>query len=181
MLDDVYFYQCDISDREAVFKLAETVKKEVSLLPSSTFQELELKCVRSGRRTHHPHQQCRRGARRISLEHLRADDQKVRFILPPPPLVLCVLPCARTFEVNAMGPFWTTQAFLPDMLKAPSAHIVSTQDYSCWRKITTECKFKVTVASALSYTGIANLAAYTASKAAHLSFHEALTTELAQA
>lgn len=80
-----------------------------------------------------------------------------------------------------MAPFWTTQAFLPDMLKAPSAHIVTPFCYPCLDFEMTDCCSQVTVASALAYTGIANVAAYTASKAAHLSFHEALTTELAQA
>jgi hypothetical protein len=33
--------------------------------------------------------------------------------------------CARTFDVNTLAHFWTLKAFLPEMIKKKSGHIVS--------------------------------------------------------
>lgn len=63
------------------------------------------------------------------------------------------------FAVNVLSNWYTVKAFLPAMVARNKGHIV-------------------TVASLASYVGIASLADYTASKAAILSFHEALAQEL---
>ncbi|EUC39914.1 hypothetical protein COCMIDRAFT_110176 [Bipolaris oryzae ATCC 44560] len=65
----------------------------------------------------------------------------------------------RIFDVNVLSNWYTTKAFLPDMLQHNKGHIV-------------------TVASAASFVGIAGMADYTATKAAILSFHESLNQEL---
>jgi short-subunit dehydrogenase len=65
----------------------------------------------------------------------------------------------KIFAVNVLSNWTTVQAFLPDMIAANKGHIV-------------------TVASTASYVGVAGMADYTASKAAILSFHEALNQEL---
>lgn len=67
----------------------------------------------------------------------------------------------RTFGVNALAPFWTTRAFLPDMIEHNSGHIV-------------------TIASAGGLVGTARLADYCASKFAAVGFHESLRQELRQ-
>lgn len=64
-----------------------------------------------------------------------------------------------TVSVNVLSNWYTTKAFLPSMIQANKGHIV-------------------TIASTASYIGVAGLADYTASKAAILSFHEALNQEL---
>jgi all-trans-retinol dehydrogenase (NAD+) len=65
----------------------------------------------------------------------------------------------KIFDVNVLSNWYTTKAFLPSMIAANKGHIV-------------------TIASGASYIGVAGLADYTASKAAILSFHEALNQEL---
>ncbi|KAF2826515.1 dehydrogenase/reductase SDR family member 8 precursor [Ophiobolus disseminans] len=65
----------------------------------------------------------------------------------------------KIFDVNVLSNWYTAKAFLPAMTKANKGHIV-------------------TIASTASYIGVAGLADYTASKAAILSFHEALAQEL---
>jgi short-subunit dehydrogenase len=65
----------------------------------------------------------------------------------------------KVFDVNVLSNWYTTKAFLPDMLRHNKGHIV-------------------TIASTASFVGVAGLADYTATKAAILSFHEALNQEL---
>jgi all-trans-retinol dehydrogenase (NAD+) len=64
----------------------------------------------------------------------------------------------RTMEVNILAHFWTVKAFLPDMIRSNSGHIV-------------------TVASAGGVVGTAWLADYSASKFAAFGFDEALRAE----
>ena len=64
----------------------------------------------------------------------------------------------RTMEVNILAHFWTVKAFLPDMIRSNSGHIV-------------------TVASAGGILGSAWLADYSASKFAAFGFDEALRAE----
>jgi len=65
----------------------------------------------------------------------------------------------QTFGVNIIGHFFTLKAFLPDMIKKNSGHII-------------------TVSSNLGLVGVAQLADYCASKAAVNSLHESLRFEL---
>lgn len=65
----------------------------------------------------------------------------------------------RTFDVNTLALFWTTRAFLPDMVKRNSGHIV-------------------TIASAAGLVGTARLIDYCSSKFAAVGYNEALRTEL---
>jgi all-trans-retinol dehydrogenase (NAD+) len=67
----------------------------------------------------------------------------------------------RTFQVNALAPFWTVRAFLPSMLERGSGHLV-------------------TIASAAGLAGTARLTDYCASKFAAVGFDEALRLELRQ-
>jgi all-trans-retinol dehydrogenase (NAD+) len=67
----------------------------------------------------------------------------------------------RTMEVNILSHFWTVKAFLPDMIKADSGHLV-------------------TIASAGGIVGSAGLVDYSASKFAAFGFDEALRAELKQ-
>ncbi|KAM0787006.1 hypothetical protein ACM66B_006275 [Microbotryomycetes sp. NB124-2] len=64
-----------------------------------------------------------------------------------------------TFDVNTKAHYWTIQAFLPEMIKRNSGHIV-------------------TVSSSTAYISAPNGVAYCASKNATLAFHEGLTLEL---
>jgi NAD(P)-dependent dehydrogenase (short-subunit alcohol dehydrogenase family) len=61
----------------------------------------------------------------------------------------------KIFDVNVLSNWYTTKAFLPDMLRDNKGHIV-------------------TIASTASFIGVAGLADYTATKAAILSFHEGM-------
>jgi all-trans-retinol dehydrogenase (NAD+) len=65
----------------------------------------------------------------------------------------------RTFDVNVLGLFWVTKAFLPAMLAANSGHLV-------------------TVASAAGLVGVARQTDYSASKHAAVGFDESLRVEL---
>ncbi len=65
----------------------------------------------------------------------------------------------RTMEVNILSHFWTVKAFLPDMIKSNTGHIV-------------------TISSAGGILGSARLVDYTASKFAAFGFDEALRAEL---
>jgi all-trans-retinol dehydrogenase (NAD+) len=65
----------------------------------------------------------------------------------------------RTFDVNSLALFWTTRAFLPEMLKRNSGHIV-------------------TIASAAGLVGTAKLIDYCASKFAAVGYADALRVEL---
>jgi all-trans-retinol dehydrogenase (NAD+) len=67
----------------------------------------------------------------------------------------------RTLEVNALALFWTTRAFLPQMLERDRGHLV-------------------TIASAAGLAGTAKLTDYCASKFAAVGFDEALRQELRQ-
>lgn len=65
----------------------------------------------------------------------------------------------RTFGVNTLAHFWTLRAFLPDMLRNDSGHVV-------------------TIASAAAICAVPRLADYSASKAAVFALDEALRLEL---
>lgn len=65
----------------------------------------------------------------------------------------------RTFRVNTFGLFWVTRAFLPDMMRRNSGHIVN-------------------IASAAGTMGVSGLADYCASKFAAVGFDESLRMEL---
>ncbi|MEZ5237780.1 MAG: SDR family oxidoreductase [Microthrixaceae bacterium] len=65
----------------------------------------------------------------------------------------------RTFEVNAIAPFWLTQAFLPGMLERDRGHVV-------------------TIASASGLVGVVRLSDYASSKWAAVGFDESLRMEL---
>jgi len=65
----------------------------------------------------------------------------------------------QTFDVNIISHFWTVQAFLPDMLKKKSGHIV-------------------TIASTAGCVGVSHLTDYCASKFATRGFDQALRREL---
>jgi all-trans-retinol dehydrogenase (NAD+) len=67
--------------------------------------------------------------------------------------------CRRTMDVNIMGHFWTVRAFLPDMVRRGSGHIV-------------------TMASAAGIIGVSQMVDYCASKAAAFGFDEALRMEI---
>jgi len=65
----------------------------------------------------------------------------------------------QTFDVNTLAHFWTLKAFLPEMIKNKSGHIV-------------------TVSSIAGLAGMAQLTDYNASKAAIISLQESLRYEL---
>ncbi len=65
----------------------------------------------------------------------------------------------QTFRVNTLALFWTTKAFLPDMVQANRGHVV-------------------TIASAAGICSAAKLTDYSASKWAAVGFDEALRMEL---
>lgn len=65
----------------------------------------------------------------------------------------------RTFRVNTLSLFWTTKAFLPEMIRNGRGHIVN-------------------LASASGYIGVARLSDYSASKWAAVGFDESLRAEL---
>jgi all-trans-retinol dehydrogenase (NAD+) len=65
----------------------------------------------------------------------------------------------KTFQVNALAPFWTCRAFLPAMLERNAGHIVN-------------------IASAAGIIGVTGLADYSASKFAVFGFDESMRMEL---
>jgi all-trans-retinol dehydrogenase (NAD+) len=65
----------------------------------------------------------------------------------------------RTMAVNVLAHFWTVKAFLPDMVKSNSGHIV-------------------TIASAGGIVGVSGLVDYSTSKFAAFGFDESLRAEL---
>lgn len=65
----------------------------------------------------------------------------------------------KTFAVNTLALFWTAKAFLPDMVRRNSGHVV-------------------TVASSAGLVGVARLTDYCASKWAAVGFDESLRMEL---
>uniref|UniRef100_A0A6B2LCQ4 Short-chain dehydrogenase/reductase 3 n=1 Tax=Arcella intermedia TaxID=1963864 RepID=A0A6B2LCQ4_9EUKA len=65
----------------------------------------------------------------------------------------------KVFGVNILSHYWTTQAFLPGMLKMEDGHIVS-------------------ICSVLGLSGVPYLSVYSSSKSAVSGFHEALRREL---
>lgn len=65
----------------------------------------------------------------------------------------------RTIAVNTLAHFWTCKAFLPDMIRAGTGHVV-------------------TIASAAGVVGVARMTDYCASKWAAVGFDEALRMEL---
>lgn len=67
----------------------------------------------------------------------------------------------RTYEVNALAPYWVTRAFLPGMLERDRGTVV-------------------TVASAAGLVGVARQTDYSASKHAAVGFTESLEAELRQ-
>lgn len=64
----------------------------------------------------------------------------------------------RTMDVNIMAHFWTTKAFLPDMMERNSGHLV-------------------TIASSAGTIGVSKLSVYCASKFAAFGFDESLRME----
>ncbi len=114
-------YDCDVSDRDMVYGLAERVKKDVG--------KVDIIINNAGVVSGRPFLEC-------------SDEQ-----------------LERTVGVNVLAHFWTVKAFLPDMVKANSGHIV-------------------TVASAGGIVGSSGLVDYSASKFAAFGFHEALRAEL---
>ncbi|ANB11506.1 short-chain dehydrogenase/reductase [Sugiyamaella lignohabitans] len=65
----------------------------------------------------------------------------------------------KTYDVNVLAHYWTTKAFVPDMVKNNHGHIV-------------------TIASIASFISPQLMSPYSGSKAAALAHHEALATEL---
>lgn len=65
----------------------------------------------------------------------------------------------KTFKVNIISHYWTVKAFLPDMIKQKSGHIV-------------------TVGSLTGYLGTYKCTDYSATKFATIGFHESLMCEL---
>jgi all-trans-retinol dehydrogenase (NAD+) len=114
-------YHCDVSDRNAVYDLAEKVKKDVG--------KVDIIVNNAGVVCGRPFLECK-------------DEQ-----------------LERTLRVNVLAHFWTVKAFLPDMIRTNSGHIV-------------------TVASAGGIVGSSGLVAYSASKFAVFGFDEALRAEL---
>ncbi|PSR93738.1 hypothetical protein PHLCEN_2v4633 [Hermanssonia centrifuga] len=65
----------------------------------------------------------------------------------------------QTFAVNTLAHFWTLKAFLPEMIKEKTGHIIN-------------------IASVAGMVGMARMTDYSASKAALISLHESLRYEL---
>ncbi|KAL5530289.1 hypothetical protein ACEPAF_6546 [Sanghuangporus sanghuang] len=65
----------------------------------------------------------------------------------------------QTFDVNVLSHFWTLKAFLPEMIRRKSGHVV-------------------TISSVLGLVGVAQMTDYSASKAALVNLSESLRYEL---
>ena len=114
-------YVCDITDRKAVYELAEQMNRElgpVTILINNAG-------VVNGKTL------------------MELDDEKI----------------IQTFMVNVISHFWITKAFLPDMIKKNSGHLVS-------------------IASVAGQVGTVQLSDYCASKFACVGFEESLRMEL---
>ncbi|KAA1122152.1 hypothetical protein PGTUg99_030213 [Puccinia graminis f. sp. tritici] len=118
---DLKFYQCDVSDPQAVEKAAIQIRKEV-------------------------------GSPTIIVNNAGIVHGKSLLELEPDEL-------QKTFAVNVFAHFYLYKAFLPDMIKRNSGHIV-------------------TMASILGHVGVSRVADYCASKAAAILLHQSLREEL---
>lgn len=47
--------------------------------------------------------------------------------------------CCRTFDVNVLSQFWTIKAFLPEMIKQKTGHIVCREISNMSIHLTSEC------------------------------------------
>ncbi|KAJ3479327.1 hypothetical protein NLI96_g9138 [Meripilus lineatus] len=83
----------------------------------------------------------------------------------------------QTFGVNTLAHFWTLKAFLPEMIKKNSGHIVSPA-VSAPHLRESHSLPQVNVASVAGIVGMARMTDYNASKAAVISLHESLRYEL---
>ena len=111
---------CDITDKDLVYKTAQEVKMEIG--------NIDILINNAGVVTGKPFWEC-------------TDDE-----------------IQTTMDVNTMSLFWTTKAFLPDMIKANSGHII-------------------TMSSAAGIVGATRLTDYNASKFAAFGFDESLRME----
>ncbi|KAI8776589.1 short-chain dehydrogenase/reductase family 16C member 6, partial [Biomphalaria glabrata] len=115
-------YKVDLTDRNAIYKLAKQVSEEVGVIDilvnnaGIVFGKFVLDS---------------------------SDDQMI-----------------KTIEVNCLAHYWTCKAFLPNMIKQNSGHLV-------------------TIASSAGLMGVAGMADYCASKFAAIGFQESLSLELA--
>ncbi|MCB1156605.1 MAG: SDR family oxidoreductase [Leptospiraceae bacterium] len=112
--------ECNVTNREEVYKLAGMVKKEIG--------KVDVLVNNAGIVNH--------------KTFLESSDEEI----------------LNTMNVNAISHFWTTRAFLPEMIEENSGHIV-------------------TIASSAGWIGVAGLADYCASKFAIVGFDEALRME----
>jgi all-trans-retinol dehydrogenase (NAD+) len=114
-------YIVDISNKDAVYKAADTVRREVG---------------------------------DVTLLINNAGVVSGRPLLDTPDYMI-----ERSFNVNILAHFWTTKAFLPEMIKHNHGHIV-------------------TIASLAGHVGISKLIDYCATKFAAVGFDEGLRLEL---
>jgi len=118
---EVFTYLCDVSNREAVYQVADQVKKEVGKVDILVNNA---------------------GIVAGDYFHKNRDESMEKVI-----------------KVNVFGVMWCTKAFIPEMIKDNSGHIV-------------------TISSASSATGVPKLADYAASKWAVFGFAESIRMEL---
>jgi all-trans-retinol dehydrogenase (NAD+) len=114
-------FLCDVSDRDTIYRVAETTKAAV-------------------------------GAIDILINNAGVVSGKPLLDIPDEQV-------ERTFKINTLALFWTAKAFVPDMVKRNSGHVV-------------------TLSSASALIGVARLSDYSASKWAAMSFDESLRFEL---
>lgn len=117
----IAFYQCDVSDKDAVKRVAAKIVEEIGH-PTILINNAGI--VRS----------------KLVLDN---SDEDIEL----------------TIGVNLTSHFWTVREFLPNMIEKNHGHIV-------------------TVASALSMTGAAQAAAYSASKYGLIGMHESIRQEI---
>jgi NAD(P)-dependent dehydrogenase (short-subunit alcohol dehydrogenase family) len=107
---------------------------------------------------------------------------------------LSIHPHFRTFGVNALAHFWTLKAFLPEMIKNKSGHVVSCARSSLLSIFLTSrlghCRFsrrscrnstdEFVIYTHETFSSLTEMAVadYNASKAAIISLHESLRYEL---